>query len=71
MLKVGDLVKYTPQWSSEEERPLTFIILEVRDHRKDGFINDLRYLIQCTTPLSEGSIFYSSEIVSHEMIELA
>jgi len=68
-MKQGDLVRYNPDWCSEGERKLTFIILEERDHRNDGCINELRFLIRCTTPISKGSIFYSTEEVSDYMIE--
>ena len=68
-MKQGDLVRYNHKWCSEGERKLTFVILEEHDHRNDGYNGKLQFLIQCTTPLSEGSIFYSTEVVDDYMIE--
>lgn len=66
MMKVGDIVKYNPRWCTEEERDLTFVIVEERDHRDDPSMKVMRYLIRATHKVGA---FYYSEVVDEEMLE--
>lgn len=64
----GTIVKYNPNWCTEAEKDLTFVVIEVRDHSDDKDFGKVQYLIQSTKPFSSG-IFYHTEQVDEEMIE--